>query len=187
MNVTVASFYTPTWEYPAHAERLRAECDALGLAHHIRELPDAGDYIANTRLKPAFLCDAMAELARPLLWIDVDGSILARPTALRSDVDFMGRRMPPRRDRVWHVGTLFFNNTEPARALLSRWAAMAGDGSDEAAFDLAWPGFRGTHADLPATYFEILKLGRGPSRGTVICHRLSSSPSKRAYHGRARR
>lgn len=185
MTVTVVSFYTDTWEYPAHAERLAGECDALGVPHRIVELPDQGTYLANTRLKPGFIRDTMRDLDRPLLWIDVDGSLLARPTALRDDVDFMGFRMAPNRNRTWHVGTLYFNATDPARALLDVWAATVNRGSDEAAFDVAWESFTGTYADLPASYFEVPKPGAKPSPHAVIVHRLSTSESKRRLHGRA--
>lgn len=184
MTVAVVSFYTPTWEYPEHAARLTRECDALGLPHHIVELPDAGSYLANTRLKPTFLRDTMAELDRPLLWIDVDGSIFARPDALRYDVDFMGRLMPASRDRKWHVGTLYFNATGPAKALLQAWDEAAQRGSDEAAFDVAWQTFTGSHAELPASYFDVLGPSDQPAPDTVICHRLSTSESKLRLHGR---
>ena len=180
----VASFYTPNDDYPAHAERLIRECKVLGLPLHIAQLPDAGSYLANTRLKPAFLRDTMAALDTPLLWVDVDGSILKRPDALRADVDFMARRMPPSRDRTWHVGTLYFNATDPAKALLAAWCRRTRRGSDEAAFEVAWRGWKGVHAELPASYFEILGPGREPSEDAVIAHRLSTSESKRQLHGR---
>jgi hypothetical protein len=48
----IVSFYTNDWEYPAHAERLRKECDALKLEHHIKEMPSAGGYLQNTCIKP---------------------------------------------------------------------------------------------------------------------------------------
>ena len=35
----IISFYTDDWTYPQHADRLRGECDRLGLAHHIERRP----------------------------------------------------------------------------------------------------------------------------------------------------
>jgi hypothetical protein len=188
-DLTVASFYTPTWRYPEHAARLRWECDRLGLPHHIAQLPDQGGYLANTRLKPGFLRDTMLELARPLLWVDVDGSILARPDALRADADFMAHPMPARTGlgRVWNVGTLFFNSTPAALDLLTLWAEATGAGSDEAALDVVWRSARweGLFAPLPTSYYRILPPGGVHiPPGTVIAHRLSTSPSKIAMKKR---
>lgn len=193
-DLLVCSFYTPTWEYPAHAKRLKAECDALGVPCRIDELPDQGDYIKNCRLKPAFLAGVMREEQRPLLWVDVDGSLLARPDALRDDVDFMARPMPPERKRQWHVGTLFFHSTEPASVLLYAWTEALSfvSGSDERALDWLWQNdhedvFGGVRvADLPPEYFQVLGRRHMPAPNAVVVHRLSSSASKRAYHASRR-
>jgi hypothetical protein len=182
MTPTIASFYTPTWEYPQHAARLRRECQILRLPHVIEERPDAGGYIANCRIKPVFLLETMRRVQAPLLWIDVDGSILRRPSALRPDVDFMARTMPWDRSRQWHVGTLFFNNTPGALDLLERWVAQLRDDSDEAALDRVWRlGHFPRVAPLPASYFHVLN-GRQVQPDTVIAHRLSSSPAKMLRH-----
>lgn len=187
MNVTVVSFYTPTWDYPAHARRLAAECDILGLPRRIVQRPDAGSYLANTRQKPAVILEALRELGTPVLWLDADGSILRRPDALRGDVDFMGRRMPLHRRRIWHVGTMFFNATTPALGLLEDWARLTLRGTDEASFDVAWRRWSGIHrsAELPPEYFEVLQPRKQPSDACVICHRLSRSESKMAAKRRA--
>lgn len=181
-GLTICSFWTKDWSYEKHAVRLKSECIKLGLAHHIKELPSTGDYLANTRMKPRFVLYTMLELKTPLLWIDVDGSILKRPVDLRSDVDFMARRMPESRGRTWHVGTLFFNHTPAALELLRSWAAEATGDTDEYALEVAWrKGWDGTYDELPSTYFAIARRGRKLSDDVVICHRISRGKSKMQY------
>jgi hypothetical protein len=188
MNVVVCSFYTATWEYPRHAARLRDECDALGLQHVIVERPDTGSYLGNCRIKPYFLLECFDELQQPLLWIDVDGSIYKRPEALSFAVDFMARPMPKGRVRQWHVGTLFFNATSGARALLAAWIDCLGRGSDEAALDKLWRSgaWPASFAELPETYFDAASRG-GLLPDTVIYHRLSKSPAKMRFRRSATR
>ena len=188
MMPMVASFYTPNWEYPASAVRLRQECEGLGLDHYIQERPDAGGYLENCRQKPVYLLEVMRRHDRPLLWIDVDGSILRQPMELEvMHVDF-GACPMRKSGRQWHVGTLYFNNTPGALALLERWVAeLDSRTSDEAALDRVWrsPGWPATTAELPATYFAVRRsngriMSLRPKNRIVIMHRLSTSPAKAA-------
>jgi hypothetical protein len=183
MTPVIASFYTPTWEYPKHAARLRRECDGLGLKHHIEERPDTGTYLGNTRIKPIFLLETLDRIRQPLLWVDVDASILREPSIPMDGHDWRARLKHRRRtDRTWHVGTLMLGNTRSTRAWLRLWIEYLDEqGSDELAFDRAWQSGRwtGFAADLPPEYFVV--EGRRRS-STVILHRLSKSASKREYH-----
>lgn len=190
---TIISFYTQSWEYVAHADRLRRECDALGLMHHIQELPDRGSWIENTRLKATFIHNALATLKRPVLWIDVDGSVHNRPLALLlpTAADFAGRHQRTGPQRTWHVGTMFFNYTNPALELAARWRtqAEAAGGTDEAAFEDVWLAhardLRVNYAELSEDYF-VLPTYENPvvPRTAVISHRLSQCESKLAMKRR---
>jgi hypothetical protein len=180
---TIISFYTNTWTYLQHAERLKRECNKLGLRHHIKQLETTGEWITNTRLKPEFVLNTMNELDTPLLWIDVDGSIYKKPNALvDATEDFMGRHQRTGPRRTWHVGTMFFNNTESSKTLISNWVDQCklGTGSDEAAFEEAWKmcGETMKYKELPAEYFLIIDGGIMPNTQTVIAHRLSQCSSK---------
>ena len=62
----IISFYTDDWTYPQHADRLRGECDRLGLAHHIERRPSAGGYLENTCQKPTFILECLQRYGRPL-------------------------------------------------------------------------------------------------------------------------
>lgn len=192
MTPTVVSFYTDNWEYPAHAERFQAECDALGVPCRLYPYPDTGDYLANTRLKPFVILRALWDVMGPVLFTDVDGSMCKRPDTLDPSVDFMAVPKPSDEPRIWYVGTLFFNFTPAGLDLVDRWVAATGDWSDESALDDVWKAgtWRGKWANLPPEYLEILSApDQTPRPETVICTRLSKSDHKLAFQrsGRVRR
>ena len=181
MSLLLASFYTPTWEYPANARRLAGECGALGIDYHIEERPDQGAYFANCRQKPVYLLELMRKYNRPLLWMDVDGSVYRKPV-MPMEVDFAARPMAKYRKRQWHVGTLFFNATPGALALLERWVEyLDPTSSDEEALDRLWRSrqWPATFAELSAPYFQVQNRTACPRGSTIIMHRLSKSPAKR--------
>lgn len=180
---TIISFYTPTWEYEQHAIRLIAECEELGLPYHIKKLEPLGTWMDNTRLKSKFIYDTMNELDCPILWIDVDGSIYKQPSFLNNVTeDFIGRHQRTGPKRMWHVGTMFFNNTENCKKMINEWYELCkiGTGTDEAAFEVIWQTMADqlTFKELPEEYFEILAWNKLPSANAVIAHRLSTDPSK---------
>lgn len=188
MQLTVISFYTNTWEYPQHAQRLAKECEALGLSHYIRELPTTGSWISNTRLKASFVHKTLELLQTPVLWIDVDGSILAKPTEIDLDMDFMARLQPTQVGRTFHVGTMFFNYTDEGRKLAKEWCDMKDMvGSDESAFDFMWKqkDQNVKWKNLPETYFRMFE-GKPLPDDTVIFHRKSKDESKLRYYKRVK-
>lgn len=181
---TLISFYTKDWQYPQHAKRLAAECDALGMPCVIEELPSTGSYLKNTCLKPQFILDKLRELKSPVLWVDVDASLLWFPDTSYYkcfNYDFAARRMSPERNRTWHVGTMWFNYTPVMIEFLERWIENTGNLSDESALEKTWQQFGATIdvVDLPPEYFYIEQRGKRPPTGTVIMHRISSSDMKR--------
>lgn len=182
----IVSFYTRDWEYPQHAVRLARECVALGLDFRIDERPSAGGYLENCCLKPYFIRD-MLKLGRPILWIDVDGSIIRRPVFFDGlDVDFAARKMAAGRARTWHVGTMFFRPTPAMIAFVDKWCELCGGLSDESALDALWNECQDiTTSDIPQEYFQIAR-GRfyRPPTDTVIYHRISDGPSKQAQRQR---
>lgn len=191
-NLTVISFYTDDWEYPTHAIRLKEECERLSLNYKIENLSSTKDYLSNTRLKPKFIKDKLLELKSPVLWIDVDGSILKSPDHLIQNIvntDFAGCKMETSNllGRIWHVGTLFFNYTPASLKFLDFWIAHLNNGSDEAAFNEAWKNFSENINVLildKEQYHKIIKWKVHPTENTVICHRLSASDSKKEMKNR---
>lgn len=191
-GLILTSFWTPNWEYERHAQRLREECRQLGVPTEIRKRPNVGTYLGNCRQKPEHLREVMTDLDRPLFWLDVDGSLLAQPTDLQTDVDFMACPMPPGNGRAWQVGVLFFNATPAGKRLLDLWVfeTRSSPGSDEASFDRLWKGgsWSGSWAELPRErYYDVLRgAHRSPRPGVVVAHRLSRSEQKRAMKTRRR-
>jgi len=185
---TLISFYTKDWKYPQHAQRLCGECEQLGVPCVIEELPTTGSYLKNTCLKPQFILDKLEELKSPVLWVDVDASLFKYP-CFEDRVDFAARRMAETRKRTWHVGTMWFDYTVHMIAFLKRWIENTGELSDESALERTWQELGDTlvTADLPPEYFYIERKGQTPPCDTVIMHRISDGPVKRAEMPVARR
>jgi len=182
MNAVLVSFYTRDWRYPECARQLMMDCVRLGVDHHIVERPSVHGWLANTRQKPFFLLEALRKLQRPILWTDVDSSLLRAPDDLREDVDFMARKRPSHQDRDWHVDTLFFNAMAAAEEFLELWIDHLTDHSDGLALNQAWASgrWKGTAVPLPLEYQPghpeaIIRYGR------------STSPEKRADQRRLKR
>lgn len=173
MRITLVSFYTDDDYYRPHGIRLQKECTALGIPHQIISKPPAGGYLANTRLKPFAIRELLKQVGGPVLWVDVDASVL-KPLALPSMGDIMAAPMRDGAFRKWHVGTLLFNHTPPAMRCLDEWASTCRSGSDEAAFNAIADNHQIT--PLPASYFTMARST--PPDGAVIFHRLSTAPLK---------
>lgn len=179
----VVSFYTHDWQYPTHANRLQQECESLGLDYRIEEHQSRGGYIENSCIKPFFLRKCLREECRPILWIDVDGSIFKPPIFFLDDgFDFQARKMnPEQRKRIWHVGTIYLNPTPATMAFVDAWCERTGDMTDESALDQTWKSreWNLRTRDIPPEYFFIAKSERNIPPNTVIAHRLSNGASKR--------
>ena len=180
---TLISFYTRDWQYPKHAERLKRECETVVMPYVIEELPSTGSYLKNTCLKPQFILDKIQELKSPVLWVDVDASLLWFPDTSyykSFNYDFAAKKMPSERNRTWHVGTMWFNYTPNAIEFLEQWVKQTGNLSDESALEKTWQEF--SHllqaADLPSSYFRIMRKGKKLPSDTVIAHRISDSSMK---------
>ena len=188
----VISFYTPNWEYPTYAAKLRADCDRLGLDHHIVEFPDTGDWGRNTRAKPQFIYDTMEELKRPVLWVDATSSILQLPTLFKANCRYevaFHEMNQATRTPIWHVGTMYIRYTSNTIQLVKQWAdkTATSTSTDELTLDALWKerppvvGWLAVGA-LPVTYFKMLPTPEEPCpEDTVICHRVAHCPGKVTY------
>lgn len=175
--IVISYFTRGDGQYLLESRRFRMECERLGLRHRIEELPCTGSYLKNCCLKPAFIRDCLRDERGPVLWVDVDGSILGPPSFF-SDADpydMQAKRMGPNRKRTWHVGTMWWNHTPDALAFLDRWVDNTGDMTDESSLEWTWrEGLPLRTRDIPQSYFHI----ENPA-GAVIMHRLSRGASKR--------
>lgn len=131
------SFYTPTTYYEHHAERLKMDCDRLGIESEIRRVsPDGKSWSSITALKPEFIWSMLQEHKRPVFWIDVDtylygSSVFDRPMV--SDFSGWLRSLSYLRDwrgtsaRTWMVAGYGVNYTESA---LRFWADVVRSGAN---------------------------------------------------------
>ena len=193
---TIISFYTGTWLYPNYATKMKVACRGMGLESHIVYYKDTGEWLSNTRLKPQFIYDTIQELKRPVLWIDVDGSIMKVPELLKEgySFDFAAKEMGKHRERIWQVGTMYFNYTPASLAFLKEWSRRVKTDrwSDELSLDEMWKE-RGEEVrnlradDLPKEYFQMLRGDQSsPLRNSVICHRASKGDSKMVFMKKVR-
>lgn len=189
---TIVSFYTYNWKYPNYAKKMQIDCDRLGLKHHIVSLPDTGKWIDNTKRKPQFILDTLNELKRPVLWVDVDGTVYKRPEIFDEsfDYDWAAKKKRAGRVRVWHVGTMYFSYNDRVLAFLEEWIKEADklkNSSDELALDILWKNQSDVvqaakAGDLPDEYFQMLNPSQPDAlRHTVIGHRASEGDSKKKF------
>lgn len=182
----IISFYTPDWEYPAYAKKMRDDCMALGLSHSIQELPNTGSYLKNTCMKPNFIRFQLRTRNEPVLWVDVDGTILKKPEYLNGlippEIDFGARPITDKkRTRKWHVGTLYFRPTARAFDFLDAWCENTGSMTDESALDATWKSrkYPLNALELPREYFQLLPNAWAEAApNTVIAHRISGGEQK---------
>lgn len=182
MPPLIISFYTNDWEYPQHAVRLRAECEALGITNFIAERASTADYIKNTAIKPFFILEMLNKFKRPLFWVDVDAMLLQPLTTPTEECDIAACRYANENiNRQWAVATLWFNYTPAALEFLAEWCAQAQNGTDEAAFDAAWRAKQSSVvvSALPNTYHFVKWSHRLEiPADTVVCHQLSKFEDK---------
>lgn len=188
----IISFFTEDWEYPQHAARFKAECDALGLKYFVEQKESTKDYIKNTGIKPFFIRECLHQFRRPVFWIDIDAMLIRPVDVEMQDYDFAACKYFNRRlQREWAVATLCFNHTPNAYRFLDLWCENSLRGTDEASFDETWLAIRKEMKPLvlPNTYnFVRWSNSLEIPPDTVICHQLSKSEDKlrRKFKGTTR-
>lgn len=192
---TIISYYTDDWLYPHYANKLANKCKKLGLNYNIEKMPSSKDWIKNCAVKPMYILNTLEKLKTPVLWVDVDGDIYKRPDWLSKHMDsydFMARArvQPNNLDRIWHVGTMYFNYTRATMDFVKAWVQLherkGYHFSDDQSIDWLWKSelkFNNLrYASLPWEYFEILKSHDSPPKNnTVVAHRASTGESKKRY------
>jgi hypothetical protein len=190
---TVVSFYTPDWKYPEYAQNLVNDCKRLALDFAIESKPSTNTYVGNCNLKPYFIQDKLQELKKPILWMDVDGSIITRPDLLLTpsiaSFDMAGNRSLTDTSRI-HVGSIWFNYTDMTMQFVNAWCeAIAARGIDDSGFNGLWQKFSDKikFYELPPEYFVILTNPQSPvPDNSCIVHRLSNSILKLDYKNKVK-
>lgn len=121
MRYTIVTFCTS--EYADCVAHWRVRCAELGIPYVNLELESKRDWRHNTRLKPRALFNARLNLTGPILYFDIDGLLLAKPT-LPSDSpwDFGIIRNPRAEHRTKISSQCFWiADTLEARKVLAWW------------------------------------------------------------------
>lgn len=171
---------------PASGDRVRAlieACDLFGLPHDIAVLgvEQAGVAVGSVPATKAELClAAWRRHRRPILWIDSDAAILARPELLIDcDADVALHRVL---DWQLSASTLFFNHTLLAEILLERWVERSRPDpalAERVSLDLDWEDLT-ARAPLDTLWLPVsyCQMSSGPRivDSPVIVHPHGSEP-----------
>ena len=123
----IISFYYGDDYYQKAARQLKKDCESLGLDYEIVEAPLAKgtNWIQACRYKIVFIQQCLTKFKRPVLWVDVDGRMLAKPEVLReSSADFgfflhnfryLREYDPVTSPRFMQPAILYFGYTQKAR------------------------------------------------------------------------
>lgn len=176
---TLCSFYAGAPYYYEAAERLRKDCDALGIPHDIREvhLRPGETWPQVTRRKIAFIADMLEQHPEGVIWLDADSRVLKRPSFIDGggyDFGAVLRRQQTFRDfDSWVVSRLFmpnclqFTGSDRSRALarflVEQEQASTVDATDDYFLQ---EGFKHFPLSLGVHLFDPELVASGPDKVT---------------------
>jgi hypothetical protein len=116
----IVSYWTRGTAYEAEAREMEETARTCGFATDVRGVPNLGDWTLNCGMKPAYIRDRMQDHpGRPIVWLDADARIRRYPQLFNElAVDFAAHW---RHGAELLSGTLWFNATPRARALVEAW------------------------------------------------------------------
>jgi hypothetical protein len=113
------SFHTPDYALPA--KHLEESCKEQGVRLHSKRLDPAGTWRENCAMKGQFVLDCLLEFKCPVVWVDADAQLKAKPRLFQKiGCDFAA--FWPEGRRTLLSGTLFFNFSDKAIHLATEWA-----------------------------------------------------------------
>jgi hypothetical protein len=133
--ITIITFYTP--EYEEQAMELVETCKQFDLKIKTYFKPSRGSWVHNCTMKAEVIEEALNEFSHGVVWIDADGRLRNVPSIFDqlNKYDFGCYWIP----NVWNQprnvhlkpwtrgnealagGTLYFNNTDISKQLISAW------------------------------------------------------------------
>ncbi|TPE48391.1 polysaccharide pyruvyl transferase family protein [Amaricoccus solimangrovi] len=143
----VVSFFGGDEYYAKCADRLARQCEDFGLSYDICEYtPSDGEgWINICRRKIAFYTEKAEEYGAPILWLDIDGQIIADPRRiLRSGADlgaflrnfrYLVGFDPVMFARLLHPGYLLIGQSDRTRAFLETLRELDRTGDPEGTDD----------------------------------------------------
>lgn len=107
-------------EYAEHAKRLRAECGKVGQRVSILKRDYGTDYLSITRAKPLFMLEQLDKHDGPIVYVDVDSTVLKAWDYPPSDR--IGWAVNPNGRPYGHVH--YLPNTVETRDFLHAWLTV---------------------------------------------------------------
>ena len=130
MNIEVVSFYSDidgTTYYSDHAKRLKNQLDQLDISNDIREKPSLGSYQHNCHSKPQFIYDMLKEKEQPIIWLDVDSSVL-KPLdifqPMKYNTDIAVACSVPEKFESAKASPIYFGFNDRVMKFLSNWIRL---------------------------------------------------------------
>jgi len=209
MNPVFVTYYTPP--YSVHAGPWEQSLRDQGhLTWHIQKIGDRGSWRLNCGYKHIFIKQMLETFKRPVVWLDVDARVLARPTLfadlIEKGYDFAAYFIPRKLMQPGDVplgnhtsndgiaaGTMLFNDTPASHALLAHWHArdIGQHYAEQFVLGEAWhlhnEDIELKTSRLPQSYCHIVnhKWRQGEEGPTVIEHLQASRQLKRKAGRRA--
>jgi hypothetical protein len=122
----IIGFHTPEEIYRREADRLKKSLDQLGLDYRISVVEPESIWVRTTLLKPSWIQPARQTQRGPLLYVDVDAFVHEDPWPHVADLEAdMAAVVYPNGEL--NSATLWINDTEGARTLLTQWATWSSD------------------------------------------------------------
>ena len=130
MKTLLISFYADTEGKKYYSEcykKLKLQLTKLKIPHHICELPNQGNWLKNCRMKPEFILKMLRKFEKPLVWLDIDATILEDPKLFDTlDCDFAASPRNWEEDEnpsplKLRASPLYINNTSNTKSLIEQW------------------------------------------------------------------
>jgi len=114
--------YATHGPYEKESERLLASLRKIKDLHYqVDYVASVGTWVRNTNIKPRFIRCALKQNTAPVLYVDADAEIMRDPTEYVEDLIERCDVAACHRGKELLSGTLFFNYTPAALALLDDW------------------------------------------------------------------
>ena len=141
MKTEIISFYSDvdgTSYYSDCAKTLASQLTEFNIPHDIREKESLGSYQKNCLSKPQFIYSMLAEKKKPLLWLDVDSTLLKEPVVFdefedTTDIAYSCSSMDQATVSL-KASPLYFNYNNNVKSFLENWINL----SDRLAAEGKW-------------------------------------------------
>ena len=147
------SFYTKDTIYEQEAMKLMASLQALNMDYDVQGIESRGNWRANVGYKPTFLLRMLEKHKQPIMWMDVDDTLVKCPEILlqaKCDIAFVfvyeyfGLQAPGPSTAI-----LYFANNGVAKGILKDWIAL------ERKLDYNSAGIQKTGVDM-STFRQVI-------------------------------